>query len=82
MTNFRPTLIERAYQLADGGTCSKAGEVKRQLVAEGFASTSVLVELHGQTIANDLMRRCRANFRGEGTLGRPDLAISLAEPGR
>ena len=35
---FRPTLLERAYQFADGGLCSTLTDITNALHAEGFTA--------------------------------------------
>ena len=45
---FRPTTIERAYQLAESGVCRTVGDVKKQLAAEGFVG--IQDQLYGATI--------------------------------
>ena len=63
---FRPTTLERAYQLAEGGTCRTIGDVKAQLKSEGFSS--VQDQLHGMSIAKALRTRCNAAYVGEAGL--------------
>ena len=60
---FRPTLIERAYQLAENGDCANAKEVRLRLCQEGFTATNVQMQLHGGTISADLTKRCKASYR-------------------
>lgn len=57
---FRPTTLERAYQLAEGGTCRTPGEVKLMLKEEGFSS--IQDQLHGNTITKALRQRCDASY--------------------
>jgi hypothetical protein len=57
---FRPTTIERAYQLAEGGTCRTPGEVKTALKQEGFCS--IQDQLHGGTVTRALKQRCDASY--------------------
>lgn len=59
---FRPTLIERAYQLADSGDYALVREVKLKLPSEGFNSMEIATRLHGQTVTTDSMQRCKARF--------------------
>lgn len=62
---FRPTLIERAYQLAESGTCASLKEVEQQLASEGFATLAIQTQLHGGTIGADLLKRCKASYGGD-----------------
>ena len=57
---FRPTTIERAYQLAEGGTCRTISEVKTALGQEGFAS--IQDQLYGLSVSKALRDRCNANY--------------------
>jgi len=57
---FRPTTIERAYQLAESGTCRTPGDVKVKLKAEGFSS--IQDQLHGATVTRALKQRCDASW--------------------
>lgn len=57
---FRPTTIERAYQLAEGGTCESIGQIKLQLQAEGYAN--IQNHLFGLSITRALRDRCKASF--------------------
>jgi hypothetical protein len=57
---FRPTTIERAYQLAEGGTCQTISQIKAQLQAEGF--TNIQDQLFGLSTAKALRDRCKASF--------------------
>lgn len=59
--SFRPTTIERAYQLAESGTCRTISDVKAKLQAEGFSS--IQDHLHGLTISRALRQRCDANYK-------------------
>jgi len=59
---FRPTTIERAYQLAEGGTCRTVGDVKQQLNAEGFER--VQESLYGSSVTSALRKLCQASYTG------------------
>jgi hypothetical protein len=61
---FRPTLLERAYALADSGTCATLKEIKAALFEEQFSQMEIQTRLHGPTLANALAKRCRDNYRG------------------
>lgn len=58
---FRPTTIERAYQLAKGGDCRTIGEIKARLKTEGYSS--IQDHLHGLTITRALRKLCDENYR-------------------
>jgi len=62
---FRPTLIERAYDLAASGTYANLADVKRALYLEGYSNIDIQTHLHGSTISAALMKRCKDNYRGE-----------------
>lgn len=57
---FRPTTIERAYQLAKSGSCRTVSDVKDGLRSEGYAN--VQDHLHGPTIARALRSLCDAHY--------------------
>ncbi len=57
---FRPTTIERAYQLAEGGTCRTVGDIKTQLQAEGHER--VQDRLYGGSLTSALRKLCTANY--------------------
>jgi len=57
---FRPTTIERAYQLAKGGDCRTIGEIKAALKTEGYSS--IQDHLHGLTITRALRKLCDENY--------------------
>lgn len=59
---FRPTTIERAYQLAEGGTCRTVGDVKQKLNAEGFER--VQESLYGSSVTSALRKLCQASYTG------------------
>jgi hypothetical protein len=49
----RPTYMERAFALAEGGTCESLNAIRKQLKAEGYAESG---QLSGGSIRNQLMR--------------------------
>ncbi|MBA2589194.1 MAG: hypothetical protein H0U98_11305 [Alphaproteobacteria bacterium] len=49
----RPTCMERAFALAEGGTCETLNAIRKQLKAEGYAESG---QLSGGSIRNQLMR--------------------------
>ena len=57
---FRPTTLERAYQLAESGACRTVGEVKQALQSEGY--DRIQDSLYGGTITAALRKRCQENF--------------------
>ena len=57
---FRPTTIERAYQLAEGGTCRTVGDIKAQLQAEGHER--VQDRLYGGSLTSALRKLCTAHY--------------------
>jgi len=59
---FRPTTIERAYQLAESGSCRTVGDVKQQLNAEGFER--VQESLYGSSVTAALRKLCQASYTG------------------
>jgi len=61
---FRPTLIERAYDLAASGTYATPADVKRALSLEGYSNIDIQTHLHGSTISAALMKRCKDNYKG------------------
>ena len=56
---FRPTLLERAYQLADGGLCSTVSQIKSALHAEGFTAMQINTNLQGPSVSGSLAKRCK-----------------------
>ena len=59
---FRPTTLERAYQLAESGACRTVSEVKQALQIEGY--DRIQDSLYGGTITAALRKRCQENFVG------------------
>lgn len=73
---FRPTTIERAYQLAESGTCRTVGDIKVKLQAEGHER--VQDRLYGGSLTSALRKLCTANYvapEGEDA----DLAVATAD---
>lgn len=58
---FRPTTLERAYQLAESGECRTVSDVKRRLSEEGFER--VADQLYGMSITSALRDRCARSFK-------------------
>lgn len=61
---FRPTTLERAYQLAESGTCRTVSDVKQALQGEGY--DRIQDSLYGGTITAALRKRCQENYNGGG----------------
>jgi hypothetical protein len=61
---FRATTIERAYQLAESGTCRTIADVKRQLQVEGFSN--IQDQLFGLSTTKALRDRCKASYAEAG----------------
>lgn len=57
---FRPTTIERAYQLGASGSCRSIGDIKDARQNEGYAN--IQVHLHGLSITRALRRLCDVHF--------------------
>ena len=57
---FRPTTIERAYELAKSGTCRTVGDIKAKLQAEGHER--VQDRLYGGSLTSALRKLCVANY--------------------
>ena len=49
----RLTCMERAFALAEGGTCESLNAIRKQLKAEGYAESG---QLSGGSIRHQLMR--------------------------
>ena len=58
--NLKPTTIERAYELARGGTCRTVTEIKQQLLAEGYER--VRDSLYGPSLNTALRKLCQENY--------------------
>ena len=65
---FRPTTIERAYQLAESGSCRTVGDVKQALKTEGY--DRIQDALYGGAVTAALRKRCQENWVD------PDPAVS------
>ena len=49
----RPTYMERAFALAEGGACESLNAIRKQLKSEGYSEAG---QLSGASIRNQLMR--------------------------
>tara|TARA_R110002167_G_scaffold128715_5_gene311263 strand:+ start:1220 stop:1462 length:243 start_codon:yes stop_codon:yes gene_type:complete len=58
--SFRPTTIERAYQLAEGGDCRTVGDIKQKLQTEGYER--VQENLYGASLTGALRKLCQAHY--------------------
>lgn len=56
--NDRPTCIERAFALAQGGKCGSLTTIREQLKAEGYSDID---QLSGNSIRAQLMKLIVAN---------------------
>jgi len=59
---FRPTTLERAYQLAEGGSCRTVSDVKQALQSEGY--DRIQDSLYGGTITAALRKLCQKHYVG------------------
>ena len=53
----RPSVLERAFQLAKSGRCLSMADIRRVLRAEGYAD----YQLEGRAIVDQLVAMMRAN---------------------
>lgn len=60
MNSFRPTTIERAYELARSGACRTVGDIKSRLQAEGYEG--VKDRLYGASMTGALRKLCADNY--------------------
>lgn len=60
MSTHRLTTLERAYELAQGGSCRTVGEIKQALQSEGFER--IQDSLYGPTLTSALRKLCQANY--------------------
>jgi hypothetical protein len=58
--SFRPTTLERAYELAKGGSCRTVGDIKAKLQAEGHER--VQDRLYGGSLTSALRKLCLAHY--------------------
>jgi hypothetical protein len=57
---YRPTTIERAYELARSGECRTLSDVKQRLSADGH--DRIQEHLYGSTVSAALRKLCQANY--------------------
>jgi hypothetical protein len=58
--NFRPTTLERAYELARSGECRTVGDIKARLQSEGHER--VQDRLYGGSLTSALRKLCVAHY--------------------
>jgi hypothetical protein len=56
--NNRPTILERAYELAKSGECLGTADISRTLAKEGY--DHAIIQLHGPVLVRQLGALCRA----------------------
>jgi hypothetical protein len=54
----RPTLVERAFALAESGTCESLAMIRKQLRGEGYSDAG---QLSGSSIRNQLVKLIAAS---------------------
>lgn len=59
---FRATLLERAYQLAENGSCPSLSAIKAALSAEGFTQIEIQMQLNASTVSKALSEKCRKSY--------------------
>jgi hypothetical protein len=57
---FRPTTLERAYELARSGSCRTVGEIKTRLQQEGHER--VQDRLYGGSLTSALRKLCTTHY--------------------
>lgn len=57
---FRPTTLERAYELARSGACRTVGDIKTKLQQEGHER--VQDRLYGGSLTSALRKLCTAHY--------------------
>jgi hypothetical protein len=62
--SIRPTIAERAYQLAKSGDCATVTDIKTQLKSEGY--WDVMGHLHGASITAALRKLLAASRKTGG----------------
>jgi hypothetical protein len=55
----KATLLERAYELARSGTVSSVKELRKRLVAEGYARSQVQLHIAGKALVKELGQLCK-----------------------
>lgn len=67
MTSYRPTTLERAYELAREGRCRTVSDIKQALSSEGY--DRVQDALYGPSLTADLRRLCQENYAPPAAAG-------------
>ena len=62
MTTFRPTALERAFELARSGDFATVSDVTKQLKAEGFATAQIT----GPSLSKQLRELCTEAVAAKG----------------
>ena len=57
---YRPTTLERAYELAREGRCRTVSDIKQALSAEGF--DRIQDALYGPTLSAALRKLCQEHY--------------------
>ena len=57
---YRPTTLERAYELAREGRCRTVSDIKQALSAEGF--DRIQDSLYGPTLSAALRKLCQEHY--------------------
>lgn len=73
--NFRPTTLERAYELARSGGCRTVGDIKTRLQQEGHER--VQDRLYGSSLTSALRKLCVENYVAPE--GEDEVAVADAE---
>lgn len=55
--NGRPSVLERAFEMAQSGHCQTMGEIERKLISEHFMD--VRRHLRGPGLRSQIVRLCR-----------------------
>jgi hypothetical protein len=56
MPEYRPSVLERAFEIADAGRVSYVSDIRYQLLAEGFS----VHEIQGRVLIKQLLARITA----------------------
>ena len=76
--NFRPTTLERAYELARSGECRTVGDIKTRLQQEGHER--VQDRLYGGSLTSALRKLCVAHYVApEGEIAPPPADSELED---
>lgn len=70
---YRPTTLERAYELAREGRCRTVSDIKQALSAEGF--DRIQDSLYGPSLSAALRKLCQEHYvapAGQAAAGQTD----------